>query len=110
MPVNESVTQNCEPYNTHTHAHTHAHTHTHTHTCTCTCIYVYICIVDLQDLLDIRHCVFTLGDSGANKSEAWKTLARAWSKGGVRGKTSTRDLNPKARPDPNPNPDPDPNV
>ena len=40
--------------------------------------------------------MFTLGDSGANKSEAWKTLARAWTKGGVRGKTITRDLNPKA--------------
>ena len=31
---------------------------------TCICVY----IVDLQDLLDIRHCVFTLGESGANKS------------------------------------------
>jgi dynein heavy chain len=53
-------------------------------------------VVDLQDLLDIRHCVFTLGSSGANKSESWKTLARAWTKGGVRGKTIYRDINPKA--------------
>ena len=38
--------------------------HRHTHICICT----YVYIVDLQDLLDIRHCVFTLGESGANKS------------------------------------------
>ena len=33
-------------------------------------------VVDLQDLLDIRHCVFMMGSSGNNKSEAWKTLAK----------------------------------
>jgi len=53
-------------------------------------------VVDLQDLLDIRHCVFVMGASGNNKSESWKTLARAWTKGGVRGKTIYRDINPKS--------------
>ena len=53
-------------------------------------------VVDLQDLLDIRHCVFTIGDSGNNKSESWKTLSKVWTKGGVRGKTTYRDINPKA--------------
>lgn len=51
-------------------------------------------VVDLQDLLDIRHCVFTIGDSGNNKSEAWKTLAKVWTKGGVRGKTICKPPRP----------------
>ena len=53
-------------------------------------------VVDLQDLLDIRHCVFELGSSGNNKSKCWQTLAKVWTKGGVRGKTTFRDIDPKA--------------
>ena len=53
-------------------------------------------VVDCQDLLDIRHCIFIIGSSGNNKSESWKTLAKVWTKGGVRGKTLFRDINPKA--------------
>ena len=53
-------------------------------------------VVDLQELLDIRHCVFVMGSSGAGKSAAWQQLARAWTKGGVRGKTTYRDINPKS--------------
>jgi len=53
-------------------------------------------VVDLQDVLDTRHCVFCLGSSGCNKTEAWRTLARAWTQGGVRGTTTLRDINPKA--------------
>jgi len=53
-------------------------------------------VVDLQDLLDIRHCVFELGSSGNNKTKTWQTLAKVWTKGGVRGKTTFRDINPKA--------------
>ena len=46
-------------------------------------------VVDLQDLLDIRHCVFTMGSSGNNKSESWKTLAKAWSKSSRRRSSGT---------------------
>jgi dynein heavy chain len=53
-------------------------------------------VVDLQDLLDIRHCVFELGSSGNNKTKCWQTLAKVWTKGGVRGKTTFRDIDPKA--------------
>ena len=53
-------------------------------------------VVDLQDLLDIRHCVFVMGASGNNKSESWKTLSKVWTKGGSRGKTTYRDINPKS--------------
>jgi len=53
-------------------------------------------VVDTQDLLDIRHCIFVIGSSGNNKSETWKTLCKVWTKGGVRGKTIFRDINPKA--------------
>ena len=53
-------------------------------------------VVDLQDLLALRHCVFVIGISGSNKSETWKTLAKVWTKGGVMGKTIWRDINPKS--------------
>ena len=51
-------------------------------------------VVDLQDLLAIRHCVFTIGSSGNNKSEAFKTLAACWTAQGK--KTKYYDVNPKA--------------
>jgi dynein heavy chain len=53
-------------------------------------------VVDLQDLLALRHCVFVIGLSGSNKSETWKTLAKCWTKGGVMGKTIWKDINPKS--------------
>ena len=53
-------------------------------------------VVDLQDLLALRHCVFLIGLSGSNKSETWKTLAKCWTKGGVMGKTTFKDINPKS--------------
>ena len=51
-------------------------------------------VVDLQDLLAIRHCVFTIGSSGNNKSQAFKTLANCWTAQGK--KTKYYDVNPKA--------------
>jgi len=51
-------------------------------------------IVELDELLAIRHCVFVMGGPGAGKSECWKTLAAAKSALGM--KTTTRDMNPKA--------------
>ena len=53
-------------------------------------------VVDLQDLLFLRHSVFCIGLSGSNKSMSWQTLARVWTKGGKMGKTVWKDLNPKA--------------
>ena len=53
-------------------------------------------VVDLQDLLALRHCVFVIGLSGNNKSSTWATLAKCWTKGGVMGKTTVKDINPKS--------------
>lgn len=47
-------------------------------------LYIYINIhifrlkvVQLEELLQIRHCVFVMGPPGAGKTQAWKTLAEA---------------------------------
>lgn len=50
-------------------------------------------VVELFELLQIRHCVFTMGPPGAGKSSAWKTLAKAQDKVGK--KTTVKDINPK---------------
>jgi len=50
-------------------------------------------VVQLGELLEIRHCVFTLGPPGAGKSSTWKMLAKAQDKDGR--KTTWVDLNPK---------------
>jgi dynein heavy chain len=34
-------------------------------------------VVQLSELLVIRHCVFTMGPPGAGKSSTWKTLSKA---------------------------------
>ncbi|CBZ52837.1 GA26239, related [Neospora caninum Liverpool] len=51
-------------------------------------------VVQLQELLKIRHCVFVMGPAGAGKSSVWKTLARAQDQVGLR--TTFVDINPKA--------------
>jgi len=50
-------------------------------------------VVQLSELLEIRHCVFVMGPPGAGKSSVWKTLAKAQDKSGK--KTTVADLNPK---------------
>jgi len=50
-------------------------------------------IVQLGELLEIRHCVFVMGPPGAGKSETWKMLAKSQDKQGQ--KTTWVDLNPK---------------
>ena len=50
-------------------------------------------VVELGELLIIRHCVFTMGPPGAGKSSTWKTLSRAQTIDGK--KTTVVDLNPK---------------
>jgi dynein heavy chain len=51
-------------------------------------------VVQLSELLAIRHCVFLLGLPGAGRTECYRMLALAQTK--VGSKTYTRDLNPKA--------------
>lgn len=50
-------------------------------------------VVQLGELLEIRHCVFTMGNPGAGKSSTWKTLAKAQDKDNK--KTVVVDLDPK---------------
>lgn len=58
-------------------------------------------VVDLQDLLGLRHCVFAIGLSGNNKTTVWKMLSKCWTRGfgnnpaGI-GKTTWKDINPKS--------------
>jgi dynein heavy chain len=55
---------------------------------------VILKVVQLEELLAIRHCVFIIGSAGAGKSTAWKMLAKAQDKAGR--KTRVVDLNPKS--------------
>ena len=50
-------------------------------------------VVQLYELLQVRHCVFVMGPPGAGKSSTWKTLADANTRSG--NKTLVTDLNPK---------------
>jgi dynein heavy chain len=34
-------------------------------------------VVQLEELLAIRHCVFVMGPPASGKSQCWKTLAQA---------------------------------
>ena len=52
-------------------------------------------VVQLKELLQIRHCVFIMGTPGCGKSSTWKTLAKAQTKAG--NKTTAVDLNPKVQ-------------
>ena len=35
-------------------------------------------VVQLEELLAVRHSVFIIGPAGAGKSKCWQTLAKAW--------------------------------
>jgi dynein heavy chain, axonemal len=50
-------------------------------------------VVQLGELLVIRHCVFIMGPPGAGKTTTYKTLARSNDKAG--NKTTLQDLDPK---------------
>lgn len=50
-------------------------------------------VVQLSELLEIRHCVFVMGSPGAGKSTTWKLLVKAQDKMGK--KTTAVDLDPK---------------
>lgn len=51
-------------------------------------------VVQLRELIEIRHSVFIMGNAGSGKSSTWKTLAKAFDLSNM--KTETRDLNPKS--------------
>lgn len=51
-------------------------------------------VCQLEELIEIRHCVFLMGPSGTGKSEVYKTLAKAWNMRGQ--KTMLKDINPKS--------------
>ena len=53
-------------------------------------------VVQLEELLDIRHCVFVMGPAGAGKSQCWRTLKEARDLRDPSMPTKIVDLNPKS--------------
>ncbi len=53
-------------------------------------------VVQLEELLSIRHCVFIMGPAGAGKSQCLKTLQEARNARDPGMPTKVVDLNPKA--------------
>ena len=51
-------------------------------------------VIQLKELLEIRHSVFIMGNAGSGKSSCYKTLSKAFNLAGV--KTEYTDLNPKS--------------
>eukprot|EP00003_Mantamonas_plastica_P006669 TRINITY_DN1548_c0_g2_i8.p1 TRINITY_DN1548_c0_g2~~TRINITY_DN1548_c0_g2_i8.p1 ORF type:complete len:4445 (-),score=1771.15 TRINITY_DN1548_c0_g2_i8:52-13386(-) len=51
-------------------------------------------VLELSQLLSVRHCIFVIGDTGTGKTSVWQTLAKANDMIGQ--KTYVADLNPKA--------------
>jgi dynein heavy chain, axonemal len=52
-------------------------------------------VVQLEELLAIRHCVFVMGPPGSGKTTCWRTLAAA--RGELRRRTKVVDLDPKVQ-------------
>jgi dynein heavy chain len=55
-------------------------------------------VMQLDELLDIRHCVFVMGPPGAGKSTTWQMLAAARNIRRPENKVKTVDINPKTMP------------
>lgn len=51
-------------------------------------------MVQLEELLEVRHSVFVVGNAGTGKTEVWKTLFRTYQN--IKRKPIYNDLNPKA--------------
>jgi Cdc6-like AAA superfamily ATPase len=51
-------------------------------------------VVQLEELLEVRHSVFVVGNAGTGKTQVWKTLFRAYQN--MKRKPVFNDLNPKA--------------
>ena len=50
--------------------------------------------IDLNDILDVRHCMFIIGPPGCGKTTVWKTLLQTHKNNKEDGEYDT--LNPKA--------------
>lgn len=57
-------------------------------------VHFYIQVVQLVELLEVRHSVFIIGLAGTGKSEVWKTLYRTYSN--LKSKPYYNDIEPKA--------------
>ncbi|XP_067615922.1 dynein beta chain, ciliary [Eurosta solidaginis] len=51
-------------------------------------------VVQLEELLEVRHSVFIVGNAGTGKTQVWKTLLRTYQN--IKRKPVFNDLNPKA--------------
>ncbi|XP_028172090.1 dynein beta chain, ciliary-like [Ostrinia furnacalis] len=51
-------------------------------------------VVQLEELLEVRHSVFIVGNAGTGKTQVWKTLFKTYQN--LRKKPLFNDLNPKA--------------
>ncbi|XP_049809049.1 dynein beta chain, ciliary [Schistocerca nitens] len=51
-------------------------------------------VVQLEELLEVRHSVFVVGNAGTGKTQVWKTLLRTYVN--MKRKPVFNDLNPKA--------------
>lgn len=51
-------------------------------------------VVQLEELLEVRHSVFVVGNAGTGKTQVWKTLLRTYQN--IKKKPLFNDLNPKA--------------
>ncbi|XP_057668614.1 dynein beta chain, ciliary [Diorhabda carinulata] len=51
-------------------------------------------VVQLEELLEVRHSVFIVGNAGTGKTEVWKTLFKTYAN--MKRKPVYNDLNPKA--------------
>ncbi|XP_060515880.1 dynein beta chain, ciliary [Cylas formicarius] len=51
-------------------------------------------VVQLEELLEVRHSVFIVGNAGTGKTQVWKTLFRTYTN--IKRKPIFNDLNPKA--------------
>ncbi|XP_014225178.1 dynein beta chain, ciliary [Trichogramma pretiosum] len=51
-------------------------------------------VVQLEELLEVRHSVFIVGSAGCGKTQVWKTLFRTYQN--IKRKPIFNDLNPKA--------------
>ncbi|CAG9135931.1 unnamed protein product [Plutella xylostella] len=51
-------------------------------------------VVQLEELLEVRHSIFIVGNAGTGKTQVWKTLFKTYQN--LRKKPMFNDLNPKA--------------
>lgn len=51
-------------------------------------------VVQLEELLEVRHSVFVVGNAGTSKTQVWRTLFKTYQN--MKKKPLYTDLNPKA--------------